>query len=147
MLRRMMYTFIIVFWFEDTVEQVLVVLVINALQTCYIAHCRQNQLPLTNRVDLMNEVTIMLCTYCMMTFTGLVTSPEARYQMGWVFIVLVLGLMIGFNLVIVLRASLQNFSKWLRLRVTKRRKQKLYDESKSMKSLIKLQLNKMNKLK
>ena len=80
---------------------------------------------LVNKIDLLNETTIMLCTYCMFTFTGLVPSPEARYSFGWVMVALILGLMVGFNLAITLYTSMQNLIKWLKLRLQKKRNYRL----------------------
>ena len=39
MLRRLVYAGVIVFWFGETIKQVLAVLILNAILTAYIAHC------------------------------------------------------------------------------------------------------------
>ena len=132
MARRLAYAYILVHWPDRSIEQVIAVVAMTTVQVCYLAHARPNQETLNNRIDLTNEVTIMLCTYCMLTFTGLVLQAETRYKCGWVLIGLLLGPMIGFNLVIVLYLTLKNLLTTMRLRLKKKRNRKLMHEKVSI---------------
>lgn len=137
----MLFAYILVYWSNSTIHQLFAVFTLNMLQICYMAQFRPYENPTTNRIDLFNEVVTLMCTYCMLTFTGLVTSAQTRYKCGWVMAVLILGAMITTNLLIVLHSSLLNFIKWLRQRVLRRRRMRLHRQKLEMLKLIKAQLS------
>ena len=46
---------------------------------------------INNRMELANELCILLNTYFMIVYSDFVRSPEARYEMGWYNLVIMIA--------------------------------------------------------
>ena len=65
-------------------------------------HSKYLESPFMNRIELMNEVTILLLTYGQLHFTDYMTEPETRNLVGYIYIVVVLT-NVGTHLIFLIR--------------------------------------------
>ena len=68
----------------------------------YIVHAKPMVSPLANRLEIMNELTILAVTYGHLHFTDYMPEPEARNSIGYVYMG-VIFVNISVHLVILIR--------------------------------------------
>ena len=59
------------------------------LVLAYLMHFKPLDSPFANRIEIMNECTILVLTYGQMHFTDYIPEPETRETIGYVYIIVV----------------------------------------------------------
>ena len=77
----------------------------------------------------------MLCTYFMVIFQALELHPKAKYEAGW-YLVAVILFMVLLNTSFMIVQTIQNALSKCRLRIKRRRNQKLMNEKIAMRKLL-----------
>ena len=77
-------------------------------------------LPLANKVELVNDTFIILCSYFLIIFSGLVADAETRYTSGWPLIGLI-ALLIGFNFTTIMVTAISQVIHSCKLRCLRRK--------------------------
>lgn len=83
-----------------------------------------------NKLEIVNESLTMMCAYCMISFTGMVSDPGVRYICGWPLVALVI-LLILLNLVVILYQGITLIIRNCKLRYTRRKNIQKYREAKT----------------
>ena len=96
----------------------------TAVFTAYMGFFQVFERRLQNRLEIMNESLTMLCAYCLIPFSGMVSDANTRYICGWPIIVLV-GILVLINLAIILIQGVAVVIKSCKLRMIKRQNRKL----------------------
>ena len=89
----------------------------------YSGYMRPFVLPLANKVELVNDTFIILCSYFLIIFSGLVVDAQTRYLSGWPCIGLI-AILITFNISIIMINSIKRLAHYCRLRYLRRQNQK-----------------------
>ena len=82
-LRRVVMAFIIVIVAEQSYLQIQLLIVKTSLVLYYTGDVWPFERRINNKMELANELCILLNTYFMIVYSDFVSSAEARYQMGW----------------------------------------------------------------
>ena len=90
----------------------------------YVGYFRPFELPSANRVELINESLIIVCTYSLICFSAFVSDAETRYQCGWVLIVLIICIVI-FNLILMVFDGIKSIKRAIQLRLIRRKNLRL----------------------
>ena len=80
-------------------------------------------------------MVIILCIYCLATFTDFVPNLDTRSLCGWALVFLFLGFLIVFNLILVMYQSFVASKRQLKLRVIKARNIRNMKQKVEMKKL------------
>ena len=67
----------------------------------YTGYMRPFEMQLVNKIELINDTVIILCSYFLVIFSGFVGDPEAKYLSAWPLIGLIF-FFIGLNLIVVM---------------------------------------------
>ena len=100
MLRRWFLAVVIVTLPAWNWSQIQTIVQFNVFMMIYQGYFKPYKYPEQNRKELANEAFIMLNSYFLFIFYDFVPDADTRYFMGW-FNVGCLGLMVGFNTVII----------------------------------------------
>ena len=92
-------------------------------------------MPSANLIELVNEALTMLCTYFMAIFQALELDPKAKYATGW-YLVAVILFMVILNMSFMIVQTIQNALLKCRLRIKRKRNQRLVDEKIAMRKLL-----------
>ena len=66
-------------YFEDFIwAQIAIIMMISVFMVMYLIHYKPMNSPFSNRMEVMNECTIIMLLYGLMCFTDFVPSPETR---------------------------------------------------------------------
>jgi hypothetical protein len=101
-LRRVLYSIVIVFMVGDKVFFGALLLLLNCLfMLCFVASEAQWEDSLINRQHFFNEAVLYLVFAAMMCFSGLLTTLEESTALGWLIILLISALVL-FNITVIL---------------------------------------------
>ena len=89
----------------------------------YTGYMRPYVMKLSNNLELINDTFIILCSYFLVVFSGLVTDAYTRYICGWPLIAIV-GILIFINLTVIMYKGISQIIRAIRLRVIRRRNRK-----------------------
>ena len=64
---------------------------VSLLVACYLGDFKPMDSPFANRIEVMNELTIVVLTYGQMHFTEHIPEPENRNGLGYVYIGVILA--------------------------------------------------------
>ena len=95
----------------------------ESLIIMYQGMVRPYDLKMQNRLEMFNEVMIMLNCYFLFLFSEFLPDPEVRYQMGWVNIGM-LSIMILVNTTIIIFNKCKSMYKFAKLNKIKRKNMK-----------------------
>jgi hypothetical protein len=56
----------------------------------YLTIVKPYQTLLSNILEIFNEITFLLCGYCCFLFTNFIDNIQTKYDIGWIFIAIVL---------------------------------------------------------
>ena len=102
--RRCLYVYyVMIFLKSNSAYQVQALDFLNMLAQIYFGSYFPHKHRLLNRLEIFNELQIMLCTLHLMVFSDYVPDLETQYFMGWVFIVILTSMVIV-NMFFILRA-------------------------------------------
>jgi len=82
-IRRQILVASIMFLWKYPLVQVFLNLFITGLALVYTAQYQPYKLPLLNKFEMFNEITVLLCSYHHLLFTNFVPNFKTRFQMGW----------------------------------------------------------------
>src|SRR5690606_8497888 len=74
-----------------------------------------------NAIEIFNEVTLLLCSYCLFCFTEFVPDVQTRYKFGWGFIgiitinIVVSMIILLYNFFSTIFISIRRFIIWKRM--------------------------------
>ena len=71
-----------------------------------------------NKLEITNEIFLLLAVYCLILFTEFVPEPETRYLCGWAMIS-VTFILIGVNMGVLIGTSIQDMVKKCKRRYKK----------------------------
>ena len=71
--------------------QLAIQMAISLVVAIYLGHSKPIDSPFSNRIELMNECTILVLTYAQMHLTDYIPEPETRNGIGYVYIKIVLA--------------------------------------------------------
>ena len=120
MIRRIFYSFVLVFMLNFNYFQIQLVIIKTALFGAYLGYYKVFQQRLMNRLEMTNESLTMMCAYCVIPFTGLVSDAATRYTCGWPLIGLVFFLVL-LNLTILVTQGIRMMIRSCRLYMLKKR--------------------------
>ena len=103
--------------------QIFLFMIPSMVSLCIIAGIKPLETILDNRLEAFNCITVMLISYCLMTFTPLAIDPMARYTMGFVMFALTI-LDIAVNIVLVAVDPIKKISRKCKVCYRKRDKLK-----------------------
>ena len=86
----------------------------------YTGYMRPYVMKLSNNIELINDTFIILCSYFLIIFSGLVADAQTRYISGWPLIAIV-GMLILINLTVIMYKGISQIIRAIRLRVIRRR--------------------------
>ena len=89
--RRLVYAASIVFLNGCTLAQLTIQIAQSVFMLCYIVSVRPLKDNFSNRMEIFNEVTVLICSYILFTFTACVQDVQTRFEYGWIFIGVTLG--------------------------------------------------------
>ena len=87
----------------------------------YVGYWRPYELPMSNKLELVNETLTTVCTYSLVMFSAFVPDAGTRYTCGWPLIGVVF-LMMAINLSVIIYLSFQKIMRTCRLRYKRLRK-------------------------
>ena len=119
MARRFLLALTIVTLVQWNWAQTILTIFVNCLAIIYQGAYRPYLLPQHNHKELMNEAFIMLCTYFLFFYSEFVPDRNSRYLMGYVNIGC-LGLMVLFNLTVIVIGQVRTTARALKLRKMKK---------------------------
>ena len=73
----------------------------SSLVMLYTGYFRPYNIRFNNRLELINELLTLLCTYGLFMFSDFVPDAETRYKNGWPLIILI-TLTVAINTVIII---------------------------------------------
>ena len=92
----------------------------------FTGYVRPFELRLANSLELINDTIIVVCSYFLVIFSGMVDDPETKYLCGWPLIGLIF-LLIGLNLTVIMVRSISSLIHSIRLRLKRgRNRRKMY---------------------
>lgn len=94
-------------------------LAVGSIQLCYIARVQPLETPLDNKLEIMNEVTILSLSHCLIVFKYYDLERSQQYTIGWVFITITCC-NITINGTFLVRATLINVKNRLRSQALKK---------------------------
>ena len=140
MLRRIVYSIILVFMLEMNYLQIQLVIIKAALFAAYLGYFKVFLSRLQNNLELWNESLTLICAYCLIPFSGLVSDANTRYACGWPLILLVLILVI-INLSVMMVQAISMMIHSCKLRMWRRRNRKvMHEKMQKMKDRLQEQL-------
>ncbi len=77
MLRRLWIAFLVTFIKHDSYLQVILFMLHSVLMLTYIGYVKPFELPLLNKLEIFNELSILSATYHLTCFTGFVDDAES----------------------------------------------------------------------
>ena len=90
--RRLIFVVLVILCLDLPLLQLMATFCVCTAKIIYLLWFMPFEETLVNLLEVMNEITTILMLYVMLTFSDWVPSPELRYQLGWIFIgVLVLN--------------------------------------------------------
>ena len=115
-LRRLFLSIILVALINYPVAQIFLFILSNLVSLAYLINYRPFEDPVTNRLEIFNEVCISLASYHLLTFSQAFTSPSTQEWAGWSLTLLVLAQLLVNSLVMLGISILTNFrllrNKW-----------------------------------
>ena len=100
--RRIIFALSAIYLREFFWGQIFIQITIFFLVTGYQVHLKYLESPFENRLELMNECTIMLLTYGQLHFTEYMPEPDTRNSVGYLYIGVVLT-NVGIHMIILIR--------------------------------------------
>ena len=86
--RRVLIVVLALYYTDKIGIQIMTQMLVNLLIMIYVGQVRPFSNPRANRDQLLNEALIYMMTYILALFTDFCGSPDARYNLGWIYIVL-----------------------------------------------------------
>ena len=83
--RRIIFVLSAVFLGDFLFVQLLIQAFVSSLVLVYLVYYRPLESPFANRMEIMNECTVLLLLYCLVCFSDFVPSEETRYLIGYVY--------------------------------------------------------------
>ena len=105
-LRRLIYAFSIILFINYLAFQIMIMLFLSTLMLSYIVLFRPFHNPLLNFLEIVNEITLILCLECAAVFTDFVEDPYAKYYTGYAIIGIV-GIDILINIIAMVKVGAQ----------------------------------------
>lgn len=90
MLRRLLFAVSAVFLTRWPLVQVNLLFLQSLTVVLYLLHFRPFEDPIMNKLEIFNELCILLVTYPSLLFTGFVSEPLSQYYAGWLMIVFII---------------------------------------------------------
>jgi hypothetical protein len=84
--RRLIYSINIVLFSGSTCTQLFVQFFCCLLMLLFFADVKPMNQPFLNRMELFNEMTLLVCSYFLFAFTDFVPDANTRFMIGWAFI-------------------------------------------------------------
>ena len=84
--RRLVYAANIVFFAGSTILQIFVQFFCCLLMLLFFTSVNPMVEPFLNRMEMFNEVCLLICSYFLFAFTDFVPDVNTRYMYGWAFI-------------------------------------------------------------
>jgi len=94
--RRLVFAYGVVYFTENFVLQMALTMYSSLALLTYLCANLPMMDNLTNIVQIVNEVALLICSVVMFCFTDFVVDPVYRYKLGWFYIYWV-GVNIAFN--------------------------------------------------
>ncbi len=88
--RRILFVLSALLLTEWPLVQLNLLYVQSIIVLVYLIHSRPFEDPLMNRLEIFNELSIMVVSYASLVFTGITENEEIMYQTGWVVIIAIL---------------------------------------------------------
>jgi len=90
---------------------------------------------IANRMELINDAIVLVCSYFLIIFSSLVDDPETRYTSAWPLIGLILGLIL-FNLGVIMFRGIKSLIHHIKLRILRYKNRKFAEKKEFEKNLI-----------
>lgn len=84
-LRRIVFMVVTLFSSENFVVQLIAMLTMSTIMFAYVVRVRPLETTRANRIEIMNEVTMILLAHTMFLFSDYVKDRERVYDIGWVY--------------------------------------------------------------
>ena len=81
--RRLVYAANIVFFAGSTILQIFVQFFCCLLMLLFFTYIHPMNQPFLNRMEMFNEVCLLICSYFLFAFTDFVPDANTRYMYGW----------------------------------------------------------------
>jgi len=115
LVKRLILAVCVVFLKEMPFLQIQVVVFMLSLDLIYTGQVQPFASKFLNRMEMINNVFILLCSYYLFLFTEFVPSPEAKFNLGWS-LVAVYWICIVFNTAVLVFIAIRNAYRKLRRR-------------------------------
>ena len=80
--RRILFALSAVYFSDLLWGQLALQMTISYFMVIYLLWYKPLESPIANKIEVMNECTIIVLIYCLMCFTDFVPSPETRSKIG-----------------------------------------------------------------
>ena len=86
--RRITFTIGVIFFKSTPVFQILIFIVTTLAVLMMVGLAKPLPTPFENKQELYNNFSILVLSYCLLTFTPYVPNPDTKYLMGYIMIML-----------------------------------------------------------
>ena len=111
--RRVLIVILALYFTDLTGIQIMTQMLVNLLIMIYVGQVMPFSNFRTNRNQLINEALIYMMTYILVLFTDFCGLPDARYNLGWIYIILNI-LHIATRFYTVVRGFIKKALRWMR---------------------------------
>lgn len=84
--RRLAFVYSVIFWVDFLWAQIALQIMVSVYAVIYLFYFWPLETPFANLMEVFNECTIVMLSYCLMCFTQWVPEVETRHRIGWVFV-------------------------------------------------------------
>ncbi len=105
MLRRALYAAVLVMWANYPIFQIMALTMMSIVMLIYIMLVKPYDDRRLNRMEVFNELTVLMCAWHLLLFTDMITDTDVKWMAGWS-MVLITGFNLIFNIGLVLTLSL-----------------------------------------
>ena len=125
LLRRLTFASILISWSQRSYFQIQAIIFKCSLVMIYTGYFRPYVLTVANNLELINDTFIILCSYFLVVFSGLVSDKQTQYICGWPLIGL-LAILISLNLGVIMFKGISQMYRFCRLRIIRRRNRAIH---------------------
>ena len=135
LLRRLFLAAIVVFWPDRSYFQIQTIIFKCSLVMIFTGYMEPLITRIANRMELINDAIVLMCSYFLIIFSSLVDDPETRYTSAWPLIGLILGLIL-FNLGVIMFRGIKSLIHHIKLRILRYKNRKFAEKKEFEKNLI-----------
>lgn len=110
LLRRLSYALSVVLLIRFNFFQIQFLAFKMSLIMIYMGYVKPYTTLYKNKLEICNEIILLLAVYCLILFTEFVPGPEIRYKCGWAMIAVTFTL-IAVNMTVVISTSIKDMVK------------------------------------